>query len=225
MRQREMLQRAAIGLAVRDLNPSDLLIAVDSDEYVDPDWLRRSAAGITVPTRLRFVPMFGGLDRRAPDWHCCRGHVSVPLGQWPPVETGWLFPGGVIGPMSALPGRGVADWRARADAAAPEPAGWHLLHVLAPESDAARKLGRQAHSWDPAADREYMDQVLAAGIHPYGWWGVTTTPVPEALGFLAQRHPEVVRGPLPPDEAREGLLRAALRRFAGSAEVAETHER
>jgi len=219
MRQREMLQRMAGGLGVADLDPDDLLIVVDSDEFVDPAWLEANAAAIAVPTRLRFVPLYGGLDRRAPDWHCCAVHLHEPPGWWPPRDTGWLFPGGVVGPIGALAGRGAAHWRSSAEAVAVGAAGWHLLHLLPADGDPARKLTRQAHVWDPSADTAYLRRVLDAGIHPYGWWAATSVPVPPALAFVARRHPATVLGPLPPADERERLLRDARERFAAASTV------
>lgn len=61
LRQRDMLQRNAIGLGLRDMQPDDLLIAVDADEFVDPDWLYSNADLLTVPTRLLMLPCYGGL--------------------------------------------------------------------------------------------------------------------------------------------------------------------
>lgn len=224
MRRREMLQRAAVGLGVADLDPDDLAVVVDSDEFVAPAWLAAHAAAITVPIRLRLVPLYGGLDRRAPDWHCCAVHLQQPAGQWPPSETGWLFPGGVVGPISALAGRGAAHWRAAPEAVSVDAAGWHLLHLLPADGDPARKLTRQAHRWDPSADTAYLRRVLDAGIHPYGWWAATAMAVPSALRFVARRHPATVLGPLPPTDERQRLLFHALARFAGASTVAAAGE-
>lgn len=219
MRQRESLQRAAIGLGLRGVAPDALVITVDSDEYVDPAWLAAHAAGIDQPTRLLLVPLYGGLDRRAPDWHCCRSHLRRPVGQWPPTDSDWLFPGGVIGPVGALAGRGAADWRAATSAATgAEPAGWHLLHVLPAEGDPALKLARQAHDWDARADSQWMYRALHLGVHPYGWWGATAMGVPPALRRLAAAHPHTTRGTLPPMAERELFRAAALTRFEAAGE-------
>jgi len=213
MRRREMLQRHAMSLAVRDLDPDDLLLAADADEYVDPAWLRAHAGGVKVPTRLLMVPMYGGLDRRAHDWHCCVGHLTSTIGQWPQPETDWLYQGAVIGPISTLQGRGVSHWRSFPDAHSEEPAGWHLLHMLPPDGDPARKLARQAHIWDPHADTEYMRRLLRAGVHPYGWWLASAMSPPPALDFLRERHPELVLGALPTLQERRSLQLEALQRF------------
>lgn len=213
MRQREMFQRNAIGLGVRDMQADDLLIAVDADEFVDPAWLDAHADSVRVPTRLRMLPFYGGLDRRAPDWHCCLGHLSIPVGQWPPHETGWLCQGGVVGPIGELANLGVQYWRSHPVAQTGEAAGWHLLHVLSPEKDPSWKLQRQAHDWDTGMDHQYMVRHLAAGIHPYGWWGATQISIPSQLEFLARRLPDSVLGKLPSLNERHQLMQAALERF------------
>ncbi|TLU87954.1 MAG: hypothetical protein FDX21_03870 [Chlorobium sp.] len=219
MRQREMLQRNAIGLGVRDMQPDDLLIAVDADEFVDPDWLDSHADSVSVPTRMFMLPCYGGLDRRAPDWHCCLKHLTTPVGDWPPHETGWLFPGGVIAPIRDLANLGVQYWRSHPVAKTDEVAGWHLLHLLSPEKDPSRKLQRQAHDWDLGADCHYMIHCLAAGIHPYGWWGATQIAVPSQLEFLARRHPDTVLGDLPSLNERHHLMQEALERFHNSSHL------
>ena len=213
MRQREMFQRNAIGLGVRDMEPDDLLIAVDADEFVDPDWLDSNAYSVTVPTRMLMLPCYGGLDRRAPDWHCCLKHLSMPVGQWPPHETGWLCLGGVVGQIRDLANCGVQYWRSYPVAKTNEVAGWHLLHVLPPEQDPSWKLQRQAHDWDPTVTHQYMARYLAAGIHPYGWWGATQITVPSPLEFFVQRHPDSVLGQLPSLNERYQMMQAALERF------------
>ncbi len=213
MREREMFQRNAIGLGVRDMEPNDLLIAVDADEFVNPDWLDSHVDSVTVPTRLLMLPCYGGLDRRAPDWHCCLKHLTTPVGHWPPHETGWLFPGGVIGPIGELANLGVQYWRSNPEAASLEVTGWHLLHVLPPEKDPSWKLQRQAHDWDKGADRQYMVCCLAAGIHPYGWWGATQISIPTQLKFLARRHPDSVLGDLPSLSKRHHIMQEALECF------------
>ncbi len=213
LRRREMLQRSAIALGVRDLAPDDLILAVDSDEFVDPEWLVANESGIEAPARLLFVPLFGGLDRRAPDWHCCRAHLTLTPGEWPTQASDFLFPGGVIGPVRDVTGRGTHDWRVTSDSTI-GPAGWHLLHVLPADGDPARKHHRQAHDWDERADTDHMQQALAAGVHPYGWWTASSIDVPAALRFIADRHPESLRGPLPDDALREQLLTLWCAEFA-----------
>ena len=212
MRQREMLQRATLALGVRDLADDDLVLAVDTDEFVDPQWLANHAAHITEPTRLMLLPLYGGLDRRAPDWHCCRGHLTLQPGVWPTPETTFLFPAGVIGPASALAGRGTHHWRATATQRS-NTAGWHLLHVLPPGGDPARKHSRQAHTWDVRADTAHMRRALSAGVHPYGWWTASQIDVPDALADVARRHPSSVQGELPPDSERQALLRQWFNEF------------
>ena len=213
MRQRDMIQRNAIGLGVRDMQPDGLLIAVDADEFVDPDWLGSHADTVIVPTRLLMLPFYGGLDRRAPDWHCCLKHLTLTIGQWPPQETGWLCPCGVAVPIGKLDNLGVQYWRSHPVAITDEVAGWHLLHVLPPEKDPSRKLQRQAHDWDTNVNNQYMARCLAAGIHPYGWWGATKTTIPSQLEFLVQRHPDSVLGELPSLNERHQIMQSALERF------------
>lgn len=205
LRRREMLQRSAIALGVRDMAACDLVLAVDADEFVDPAWVVAEEMGIDSPQRLPLVPMYGGLDRRAPDWHCCREHLALTPGSWPTPATDFLFPGGVIGPVADLAGRGTHDWRATAQMATAA-AGWHLLHVLPADSDPARKHSRQAHVWDTRVDTGHMRRAIEAGIHPYGWWSASPMDVPHELGFLADRHREVVVGPLPDEAYRESLM-------------------
>ena len=211
--QRGMFQRNAIGLGVLDMQPDDLLIAVDADEFVDPDWLGSHADSVSVPTRMSMLPFYGGLDRRAPDWHCCLKHITMPVGDWPPHETGWLYPGGVIGPIGDLTNLGVQYWRTHPVAITGEVAGWHLLHVCPPEKDPSRKLQRQIHNWDAGADLQYMARCLAAGIHPYGWWGATQIAVPSKLEFFVRRHPDSVLGKLPSLNERHHLMQEALELF------------
>ena len=206
MRRREMIQRATLALGLRDLADDDLVLAVDTDEFIDPQWLTANAARIAEPTRLMLVPLYGGIDRRAPDWHCCRGHLTLPPGVWPTPASKFLFPGGVIGPARALAGRGTQHWRATAPRSA-EAAGWHLLHVLPPGGDPARKHSRQAHTWDTRADTTHMRLALSAGVHPYGWWAASAIDPPPALAGLGARHPDSVQGPLPPDVERQALMR------------------
>lgn len=206
LRRRELIQRSALALGVRDLAADDLVLAVDSDEFVDPDWLVAHEADIDGPTRLLLVPMFGGLDRRAPDWHCCRDHLTLAPGGWPTPDNGFLFPGGVIGHVRDLARRGTHDWRAH-PARTLGPAGWHLLHVLPAHDDPARKHARQAHDWDERADTAHMRRALDLGVHPYGWWSAFEMEVPAQLRSIAQRHPQTVLGPLPEAAERQAALR------------------
>lgn len=213
LRRRELIQRSAIALGVRDLAADDLVLAVDSDEFVDPDWLVAHEADIHNPTRLLLIPMFGGLDRRAADWHCCRDHLTLTPGVWPTPDNGFLFPGGVIGPVGDLAGRGTHDWRGH-PVRSLGPAGWHLLHVLPADDDPARKHARQAHDWDERADTSHMRRALRLGVHPYGWWSAFEMEVPARLRFVADRHPQAVLGPLPRAADREATLRGWWAAFA-----------
>jgi hypothetical protein len=212
-RRRGLLQRNAVGLGVRDMAPDDLLLAVDADEFVDPLWLKDNVAAITKVIRLNMVPLFGGLDRRAPDWHCCLDHLVSPAGTWPPRETGWLYEGGVIGPIGLLAGRGVQGWRSRPDTHSAVAGGWHLLHILPAHNDPTFKIARQGHEWQGTSDPEFVAACLAAGIHRSGWWGATPSPIPAALRPLAARFPETVLGEMPGLEFRKELLEEALNRF------------
>ncbi len=212
-RRRGLVQRNAVGLGVRDMAPDDLLLAVDADEFVDPLWLEDNVAAITKVIRLNMVPLFGGLDRRAPDWHCCLDHLTNPAGTWPPHDTGWLCEGGVIGPIGQLAGRGVQGWRSRPDSRSTDAAGWHLLHILPAHNDPAFKIERQGHEWQGTADSDFVALCLAAGIHRSGWWGATESPIPDALRPLATRFPATILGDLPDLAYRESLLVSALERF------------
>jgi hypothetical protein len=212
-RRRLMFQRNALGLALRDLSPDDLLIAADADEFVDPEWLAANARGINSVVRLKMVPLFGGLDRRAPDWHCCLEHLATPPGSWPPRETGWLCPCAVIGPIGLLEGRGIAHWRDKPDTHSELAAGWHLLHVLPAHGDPSFKISRQAHEWQGVTDKEFVSLCVQAGIHRSGWWGATQYLVPIALEPVARKFPHTVLGPLASEEERRALMAEALLRF------------
>jgi hypothetical protein len=212
-RKRGMLQRNALGLAVRDLAPDDILLSVDADEFVDPAWLEAHAAALETVMRLRMVPLYGGLDRRAPDWHCCLDHLTSPIGAWPPRETEWLYEGSVIGPIRELVGRGVQGWRARPDSLSAEAAGWHLLHILPAYQDPVFKIERQGHQWQGTSDSEFVARCLVSGVHRSGWWGATSGPIPPALAPIAQKFPATVLGPLPALNQRESLLLQARERF------------
>lgn len=204
-RAREQLQRAALRLGLRGEPRDALLVLPDADEYLSPTWLREYGPQVDSVRRLAQVPLFGGLDRRAPDWHCCRALLHAPIGVPRPGPAKWLCPGPLAGPLGEL-AKFTASRSAIRMAPGQPPAGWHLLHILPASGDPSRKLGRQAHDWDVSS--EALKDSLAAGVHPNGWWLTTDIEPPAELTFLAQRHPGLLLGPAPAD--RQQMAEQAL---------------
>jgi beta-1,4-mannosyl-glycoprotein beta-1,4-N-acetylglucosaminyltransferase len=223
--EREILQRNAIQLGLRDAAQEDIVLILDADEIVARSLLERLRdEGLNRPHRLAMTRHYECLDLLAPGSPCCPSRDNpfpfafgrVRPKSWASLDATWYQCSGVVvrfedlvgNPSSGLPPRSAYDMRRLMHAApALDEAGRHFISTD-PAARTESKLTRVSH--EELADSRalmpgHLKRARRYAIHHRGWWyaEVPGGELPPDLQRLAERCPAGKRqGPLPPPALR-----------------------
>lgn len=233
-KQRALVQRNAILLALSDAAPEDILLVADADEIPSVSVLRRlREQGLEEPHRLEMTRHYQRVNLLAPASTCCVDQTQpfafaarrFQLDGWNALPGRWSGRSAVATPVGFFrehPGESPYSVRF---SGAPRPilqdAGRHLT-ATDPSAMLPRKLGRVFHEeW--ATDRgmypPHLELCEEHAVHHRGWWYAEQVPgsLPEDLERFATACPATVRSaPLPP-MMRRRMVRtwAWLRQWQG----------
>ncbi|HEY4355062.1 MAG TPA: hypothetical protein VGN16_04875 [Acidobacteriaceae bacterium] len=219
-KQRALVQRNAIVLALSEAAPEDILLVADADEIPSLSalrWLRDQ--GIGEPHRLEMTRHYQRINLLAPASTCCIDRAqpfafAAPrfrLSGWDSLSSRWSGRSAVATPIGFFrdhPGESPYSVRfSGVTRPVLKDAGRHLT-ATDPSAMLARKLGRVFHAeW--ATDRGMYPPHLALceehGVHHRGWWYAEQVPgaLPEDLEHFAAACPVALRSsPLPPMMSR-----------------------
>jgi beta-1,4-mannosyl-glycoprotein beta-1,4-N-acetylglucosaminyltransferase len=215
-RERAAVQRNAIGLALADAAPDDVVLLLDVDEVPSRSLLERLRSdGLDGPRRLAMTRHYGFADTLGPRSPCCPDPADpFPAaterprpGTWDALNPRWHGHSGVAAPVGTLAKTRPFDLRFGLPLGKPiADSGRHFTSVD-PSARLERKLSRVFHE-EYDGSRETSPAHLARcrryGIHHRGWFYAERPqgPLPEDVGRLLRLHPQLEAPPPPPALAR-----------------------
>lgn len=169
--QRQRTQRNGV-LPALLREPADRpVLLADADELLDGEMVReRIAAGIEAPVRLGLVPLYGAIDRVAPEIHCCWKPEWAALRQAPPSRP-YLFVGPVLATVAQLREQPASTLRYSTPLRDREHAYGVHVTMAEPIPRVIQKLNTSRHTWvSRIRDPGHLETMLSAGVHHAGWW-------------------------------------------------------
>jgi hypothetical protein len=169
--ERQRIQRNGVLPALLREPAERPVLLIDSDELLDGEAvLERIAAGLEAPVRLGLVPLYGAIDRVAPQIHCCWKPEWAALRQSPPTRP-YLFVGPVLATVAQL--REQPAWTLRYGTPLADDRRAYGVHatMAEPITRVIEKLNSVRHSWVPRIHAPlHLNTMLSAGVHHAGWW-------------------------------------------------------
>jgi len=214
-RAQAAVQRNAVMLGLRDLEPQDVVLLLDVDEIPSRSLLRQlRAEGLAAPRRILMTRHHNHLDTLGPASPCCpdpaepfpQGTPRHRPGPWSDPGPRWSGRSGVAAPGRCLlgdAGQRPFDLRFGQVPGPPLEDGGRHLSAVDPGARLETKLARVFHAeWAGARALrpDHLRRCREYGVHPRGWWFAErpSGPLPEDLAKLAARCPETARAaPLP----------------------------
>jgi hypothetical protein len=206
--ERQRIQRNGVLPALLREPAERPVLLVDSDELLEEEAVReRIAAGLEAPVRLGLVPLYGAIDRVAPQIHCCWKPEWAALRQAQPTRP-YLFVGPVLATVAQLRKQSAASLRFGTPLSDQEQAYGVHATMAEPIGRVIEKLNSVRHTWEPRIHEPvHLNTMLTAGVHHAGWWIAAYRQPERWLMNLAKECELRVAGELLP-EAHLGVLRA-----------------
>ena len=206
--ERQRIQRNGVLPALLREPAERPVLLVDSDELLEGEAVQeRIAAGIEAPVRLGLVPLYGAIDRVAPQIHCCWRPEWAELRQAPPARP-YLFTGPVLATVAQLREQAASTLRYSTPLGDRERAYGVHATMAEPIGRVIEKLNSVRHTWVPRIHSPvHLGTMLSAGVHHAGWWIAAYREPEPWLHNLAQECELRVAGERLP-EAHLGVLRA-----------------
>lgn len=172
--ERQRIQRNGVLPALLREPAERPVLLVDSDELLEEEAVReRIAAGLEAPVRLGLVPLYGAIDRVAPQIHCCWRPEWAALRQGPPAEP-YLFVGPVLATVAQLREQPASRLRYSTPLLDNERAFGVHATMAEPIGRVIEKLNSVRHTWVPRIHSPvHLNTMLSAGVHHAGWWIAT----------------------------------------------------
>ena len=169
--ERQRIQRNGVLPALLREPAKRPVLLIDSDELLDGEAvLERIAAGFEAPVRLGLVPLYGAIDRVAPQIHCCWKPEWAQLRQAPPAQP-YLFVGPVLATVAQLREQPASTLRYNTRLRDHNKAYGVHATMAEPIARVIEKLSASRHTWVPRIRASmHLETMLSAGVHHAGWW-------------------------------------------------------
>lgn len=173
MWQRERIQRDSCLPVIAFEDPQRVVLMVDADEFLDPEAvLALLGDGIDEPARLGLVPLYGGIDRRAPSIHCC-WHESLAGLRDSAMrrKRPYVVAAPSVATVEQMRGRSPSGVRFRSPLLDQQRTFGVHVTMTGTGEQTEWKLRNMREVWDARVmSAPHLDVMLAAGVHHAGWW-------------------------------------------------------